>query len=104
MFFKFNFQGLFKTVLYIQVLFKPVRSLKTQVSLHAHQFSLIREVTACLHNMHSMVGGIIRFRLNINNSNTEALFVFCLFVLIFYVPVNKLSCHVGTGLPGLNQY
>ena len=25
---KFNFQGLFKTVLYIQVLFKPVRTLK----------------------------------------------------------------------------
>ena len=24
---KFNFQGLFKTVLYIQVLFKPVRTL-----------------------------------------------------------------------------
>ena len=27
---KFNFQGLFKTVLYIQVLFKPVRTLVTQ--------------------------------------------------------------------------
>ena len=27
---KFNFQGLFKTVLYIQVLFKPVRTLKGQ--------------------------------------------------------------------------
>ena len=26
---KFNFQGLFKTVLYIQVLFKPVRTLGT---------------------------------------------------------------------------
>ena len=25
---KFNFQGLFKTVLYIQVLFKPVQTLK----------------------------------------------------------------------------
>ena len=25
---KFNFQGLFKTVLYIQVLFKPVRTLR----------------------------------------------------------------------------
>ena len=25
---KFNFQGLFKTVMYIQVLFKPVRTLK----------------------------------------------------------------------------
>ena len=27
---KFNFQGLFKTVLYIQVLFKPVRTLLSQ--------------------------------------------------------------------------
>ena len=30
---KFNFQGLFKTVLYIQVLFKPVRTLGWSVSL-----------------------------------------------------------------------
>ena len=28
---KFNFQGLFKTVLYIQVLFKPVRNLSIPV-------------------------------------------------------------------------
>ena len=30
---KFNFQGLFKTVLYIQVLFKPVRTLKESIHL-----------------------------------------------------------------------
>ena len=30
----FNFQGLFKAVLYIQVLFKPVQTLFTQCSSH----------------------------------------------------------------------
>ena len=29
---KFNFQGLYKTVLYIQALFKPVRTLKQQAN------------------------------------------------------------------------
>ena len=35
---KFNFQGLFKTVLYIQVLFKPVRTMF--MNIHAKLHSL----------------------------------------------------------------
>ena len=34
---KFNFQGLFKTVLYIQVLFKPVRTLIMLVDMQHHK-------------------------------------------------------------------
>ena len=34
---KFNFQGLFKTVLYIQELFKPVRPMGI-VAFHSHRF------------------------------------------------------------------
>ena len=33
---KFNFQGLFKTVLYIQVLFKPVRTLNIEFKTYVY--------------------------------------------------------------------
>ena len=41
---KFNFQGLFKTVLYIQVLFKPVRTL--MVSVDGRVYLLAASVVA----------------------------------------------------------
>ena len=38
---KFNFQGLFKTVLYVQVLFKPVQTLASEGNYFSYVLSLL---------------------------------------------------------------
>ena len=48
---KFNFQGLFKTVLYIQVLFKPVRTLEVPDQTFSCQLRLLLSALSSVYFM-----------------------------------------------------
>ena len=61
---KFNFPGLFKTTLYIQVLFKPVRTLhtifiKTPTLGKAKHVTKFKMLNAVVHSMDGLAGNFV---------------------------------------------